>query len=126
MKTKYESEDGQIFDTKEECLGYEDAIQFCKMNDCPADLKIGEYVFATRWSDADWNDPNCVGFVREIHEDCILLGESDGSKIPLVGGRAFRYFRRVTSEQGHRLCDEYQKMEGTTFDPRVLMDILKG
>ena len=78
------------------------------MHPCPGDLKRGEYVFACRWSDADWNDPWCVGFVGER------------------GIRGFRYFRRITPEQGTRIMDEYGPREGSPFDEEVKTAVFIG
>ena len=89
------------------------------MRPCPGDLKHGEYVFACRWSDADWNDPWCVGFVGECGENYIQLTEEDGTAIEGVGIRGFRYFRRITAEQGKRIIGEYVPREGSLFDEEV-------
>jgi hypothetical protein len=89
------------------------------MQPCPGDLKRGEYVFACRWSDADWNDPWCVGFVGDYGENYIQLTNEDGTEIEGVGIRGYRYFRRITAEQGKRIMDAYVPREGSPFDEEV-------
>ena len=64
-------------------------------------IKLGDYVFVSRWSDGDLNDPWYVGFLKEMGEDnrgnfykveeqdnmdhiyrhCIKLTKKDGEKI---------------------------------------------
>lgn len=94
-------------------------VQAMVMQPCPGDLKRGEYVFACRWPDADWNDPWCVGFVGDSGENYVQLTEENGSQIEGVGIRRFRYFRRITAKQGKRIMDEYVPREGSTFDEEV-------
>ena len=95
------------------------------MHPCPGDLKRGEYVFACRWSDADWNDPWCVGFVGERGKNYIQLTEDDGSEIAGVGFRGFRYFHRLTPEQGTRIIG-YRLREGSPFDEEVKTAVFIG
>ncbi len=91
---------------------------------CPGDLQIGDYVFATRWSDADWNDPWCVGFVAECGKNYVTLCEENGSPISGVGKYAFRYAMKITAEQGNRIVREYSPREGSPFDSEMASTIV--
>ena len=68
----------------------------------PGDLKIGDYVFASRWSDSDPGDPWAVGYVDALGHNWISLV-----------GNSRRWLRasRITKEQGTRILAEYPKME---------------
>ena len=90
----------------------------------PSNLKVGDYVFACRWSDADWSDPWAVGYVREVGENYIVLGEEDGSPISGVGARCFKKATLVTKKQGVRIIAEYPRREGSDFDPSIIAQIL--
>lgn len=90
----------------------------------PGDLVVGDYVFACRWSDADWNDPWAVGYVRVIGKNYVELGQEDGSMIPEVGVRGFRCAIKITGEQGAKIITEYQPREGSPFDESVMLGIL--
>ncbi len=93
---------------------------------CPGVLRVGDYLFATRWSDADWNDPYGVGFLAESGHNCIRLANEDGSLIHGVGMRAFRYAVKITGDQGKRILSEYPPREGTPFDLEVAEQIIFG
>lgn len=58
-------------------------------------FKPGDYVLATRWGDADPQDPWCVGIVASV------LHSSDGIRYILGGSnREWRHCRAITKEQG--------------------------
>jgi hypothetical protein len=69
----------------------------------PNDLVIGDYVFASRWSDCDPCDPWHVGFVTEIGVGYIVCG----AETP----RRWLKAMRITKEQGARICAEYPILE---------------
>lgn len=94
------------------------------MSKAPGDLKIGDYVFATRWSDADYSDPNVVGFVIGFKDMFIQVGNTDGSLIDGVGRRLWPYFKKITREQGHRIINEFQALEGSPYDQSLIIEIL--
>jgi hypothetical protein len=78
----------------------------------PGDLKVGDYVFASRWSDCDPGDPWYVGHVAEIH-----LAEP-GHAVPYPGyvvlretARRWPHAMRITQEQGARIVKELPAME---------------
>jgi hypothetical protein len=88
-------------------------------------IKIDDYVFASRWSDQDWNDPWAVGFVQSIKDGYLQLGKKDGSLIDSVNCyRKWSHAVAVTGQQGAAIIDEYITREGTDFDPTVLARIL--
>ncbi len=93
---------------------------------CPHNLRIGDYVFATRWPDADWNDPSGVGFVSSIGRNSIGLCNEDGSRIENIGLYVFRHAIKIDAEQGQRLVADYQSREGTPFRPDIAYEILYG
>jgi len=90
----------------------------------PGKLEIGDYVFACRWSDADWNDPWAVGYVRVIGANYVELGQEDGRLVPKVGRRGFKCAIQITGEQGAKIAEEYQQREGDEFDESVMIGIL--
>lgn len=83
----------------------------------PGDLNIGDYVFASRWSDCDPGDPWAVGRVTEIgrhHDD-------DATVYPgwvMVEGsnRHWVHAMKITPEQGRSICDVYPGAEDSGLD----------
>ena len=78
----------------------------------PGDLAVGDYVFASRWSDCDPGDPWFVGHVAEIH-----LAAAEHA-IPYPGYvvlaeslRRWPHAMRITPEQGKRICEAFPSME---------------
>jgi len=69
------------------------------------DIKPGEYVFASRYSDADPGDPWCVGYVTDVRVKAgyLIIGE--------YSTRGWRHARRITAEQGQRILERYPAME---------------
>lgn len=92
----------------------------------PGNLTFGEYVFASRWGDCDWNDPWAVGFVSVIGQNFVEVANEDGSLIEGVGHRAFKYAMRITAEQGKRIIDSYPGAEGLPFDEAEAIGIFNG
>ena len=88
------------------------------------DINLGDYVFAHRWSDCDWNDPWAVGFVCEIGRNFVRLDDGGGGLIEGVGRRAWPCFQRVSGDVGANILEHYPGREGTTFDPEVAQKIL--
>lgn len=82
----------------------------------PGSLAAGDYVLATRWGDADWNDPWAVGFVAEIGKNFVRVASEDGKPIDGIGSRAFPFAIKITAEQGASIIREYVPREGTPFD----------
>jgi len=82
------------------------------------DLKVGDYVFASRWSDCDPGDPWAVGHIAEVHM-------ADGGKATPYPGhvtlsemphRSWPHAMRITQEQGQRIVTEMPKMESQKRD----------
>lgn len=69
----------------------------------PCDLTIGEYVFASRWSDCDPSDPWAVGHATEIGPDFVVVGD--------VNQRRWRKAMRISKEQGQNIIELYPSME---------------
>ena len=82
---------------------------------CPTAIEIGDYVFACRWGDADWNDPWAIGFVSEIGKNYVTVSQENGELIPGVGNRSFRCVKKITAEQAQSILKEYPSREGTPF-----------
>lgn len=68
----------------------------------PGDLKIDDYVFASRWNDCCPGDPWHVGYVSEVHEDYVILV---GSK------RSWPNAMRITEAQGWNIVASFPAME---------------
>ena len=67
-------------------------------------IKINDYVFASKFSDEDPNDPWFVGFVDAI------LEEHDSKKYK-VGGRFYKNCRKISAKEGKRILTEFPKLE---------------
>ena len=77
-----------------------------------ADIKPGDYVFASRYDDGCPGDPWIIGFVTEVFAK---------EKIPFLrigdyGTRGWRHAMRITEEQASRILAQYPDMEeGPSF-----------
>ncbi len=62
-------------------------------------IQLGDYVFVSRWSDGDLNDPWYIGFLKEMGEDKIgnFYRVEDG----LNHHPYYRHCRKTTPEQAH-------------------------
>ena len=75
------------------------------------DIKIGDSVFACRWSDADPGDPWVIGHVSKV-----LTSDVPGEWGAVVVGdspqpeRAFPRAVKITKEHAHRLLELYPSM----------------
>lgn len=69
----------------------------------PHNLKIGDYVFASRWSDCNPGDPWHIGHITEIGSTWVRIGE--------VSNRRFPYVMRITPAQGDRVASLFPLME---------------
>lgn len=68
-------------------------------------FKPGDYVLATRWSDADPHDPWHVDFVHFVHigpHDCTVSFVS-------TGVRRFRHAQHLTREEGDAILVEFKE-----------------
>lgn len=73
----------------------------------PGSLKVGDYVFASRWSDCDPSDPWAVGFVAELGDGYVQLAESPG----IQGARRWKHAMRISTEQGWAIVASYPELE---------------
>ena len=87
-----------------------------KMND----IKIGDYVFASRWADGDWNDPWIVGFISEIGNNYVCVCTNDADKTP---DSTFRNCKLIDRQTGDRILQYYPGLEGSTFDMNLKYEI---
>ena len=74
------------------------------MRAAPGRLRIGDYVFASKWSNADPRDPWAVGHVTAITETHITVSCENGK-------RDYRWYRVITDFQGERILRDYTEME---------------
>ena len=90
---------------------------------CPGDLVEGDYIFACSWSDADWNDPWVVGYVCELDNEHVIVGDRTG--LLLAGQRGFRFYVKLSPDQGEAIISNYVRRERLPFDGgHVLAGIL--
>lgn len=81
-------------------------VRMYKVKDHRKDFSIGDYVFVSRWSDCDPNDPWALGFIGGFpDEGRLTICEQDGSRIKGVGVRTWPYAFKVTEELGHRMIE---------------------
>lgn len=71
--------------------------------------KVGDYVFASRYSDCDWNDPWKVGVVTRVSDL--------GHYISIGDFGIWKYAMPITKEQGDNVILRYPHLEGLEFDP---------
>ena len=77
-------------------------------------MNINDYVFASKWSDEDPNDPWCVGFISEILEDS---EDSDDIKVKVDGyNRYWKHCRKITKEEGDKILSIYPGLEGNSSE----------
>jgi hypothetical protein len=62
-------------------------------------LCIGDYVFVSRWSDGDLNDPWAVGFLTEVGED------QRGKFYNIGDGKYYRHCRKITQKEGVNIIE---------------------
>ena len=70
-------------------------------------FKVGQYVFACKYGDADPHDPWRVDFIHSIVIDrkgACLCFQSDGV-------RAFNYAKAITREEGNKILTTYTSQE---------------
>jgi len=80
--------------------------RFLRKHIVSGSFSIGDYVFVSKWSDADPNDPWYVSFISEINIDKThITYKVEGSN------RVWANCRKITSEEGRKICDEYPKRE---------------
>ncbi len=70
------------------------------------DINVDDYVFVSRWSDEDPNDPWYVGFISEV-------GEDSRGKFFRVHDQAryWRNCRKITKEEGDTILATFPDLE---------------
>jgi|WetSurMetagenome_2_1015567.scaffolds.fasta_scaffold547108_2 hypothetical protein len=69
-------------------------------------FNIGDYVFVSRWSDGDPNDPWYVSTLKEI------IIDQRGTYFKVDGSeRWWRHIKYITKEEGEEILQTYQKLE---------------
>jgi hypothetical protein len=68
-------------------------------------IAVGDYVWVSRWSDQDPNDPWYVGRIQEIDYSRL------GSFYIKVGNRWWCHYRKITKEQGQAILRTYPPLE---------------
>lgn len=63
----------------------------------PSEIKLGDYVHASKYSDRDPNDPWRIGFVVRIIDERYIIGEFDGS---FTDHREYRHAKKITPDEG--------------------------
>ena len=82
-------------------------------------VKIGDYVFASRWIDCDPNDPWAIGIVTSVIKDTnsrmyVTIGNLDGELIPKIGSKMFKNVILISRKLGKELCEIMPGLEGTS------------
>lgn len=79
----------------------------------PGDLAVGDYVFASRWSDCDWCDPWYVGHIAEIHRFAPEYAVPYPGYVVLreAPHRRWPHAMRLTAEQGKKIIEQYPRLE---------------
>lgn len=75
----------------------------------PGDLVVGDYVFASRWSDCDPGDPWAVGHISELGRIFVVVADASQRHWPKA--------MRISHEQGRRIVEQYPPMEDN-YKPR--------
>lgn len=70
------------------------------------DIKVGDYVFATKYSDADPNDRWIISFVKEA-----LPNEGDDLYVRFIetGLMRFKYAQKITLSEGKYILASWAK-----------------
>jgi hypothetical protein len=77
------------------------------------DIKLGDYVLASKYGDVDPLDPWRIGFVVRIIETwrrgkTYIIGESDGTWSDF---REYKHIRKITQEEG----EQWLEINNTDF-----------
>jgi len=72
------------------------------------ELKKGDYVLATKYSDGDARDHWCVGFYDGESRDRHFVVDSSGNSFRASG---FRRVKKITTTRGKWLLDSSQSIE---------------
>ena len=64
-------------------------------------FNVGDYVFVSKYSDADPNDPWAVDFINEVCTDM----RGDYIRIYKYGVRAWRNVKKISKKQGDKIIE---------------------
>jgi hypothetical protein len=92
-----------LIDGLEIQLNSDDAAPLIVNQAAPGDLEVGDYVFASRWSDCDPCDPWAVGHVSELGPNFVVVGDASPRHWPKA--------MSIDHEQGNRIIEQYPPME---------------
>lgn len=65
-------------------------------------IKVGDYVFASEYSDGSPNDPWEVGYVKEIKE---------GGYVKVNSDRGYKHSKKITSIMGKLIVENFPEFE---------------
>jgi hypothetical protein len=82
----------------------QNTVQIVVNQAAPGNLAVGDYVFASRWSDCDPSDPWVVGHISEVGSNFVVVGE--------VSPRYWPKAMKISAEQGQHIIEQYPHMEG--------------
>jgi hypothetical protein len=89
-----------------------------------SDLRVGQYVLATRWDDRSWNEIWVIGCVRSIKSEAFRMSSaSGGRKVGRPEAGLWHYATAITPEQGQRINKLYTRSWGNPFNPKQLEKI---
>ena len=66
-------------------------------------INVDDYVFISRWSDEDPDDPWYVGFISEV-------GEDSRGEFFRVQNRYWRHCRKITKEEGDTILETFPNL----------------
>jgi hypothetical protein len=81
----------------------EEDVPFVVNHAAPGDLALGDYVFASRWSDCNPGDPWAVGHISELGPNFVVVGDANLRHYPNA--------MRISEEQGRRIIEQFPPME---------------
>lgn len=83
-----------------------------------SNLSVGDYVFASRWSDCDPGDPWCVGHITFLGDAFVVVGD--------VSQRRFPHAMKISLDQGERIIETYPGLERKPCDFKQIAAIFNG
>lgn len=81
----------------------------------PGTLAIGDYVFASRWTDCTPGNPWAIGHVSAIGAHCVVVGDASERQWPNA--------MKITAEQAQRIMAAYPAMEDAPTNLRAVAEV---
>lgn len=72
------------------------------------DIKKGDYVLATKYSDGDPGDHFCVGFYDEFRNERHYVVDNEGNQFR---GNGFRRAKKISAERGRFILENVKDIE---------------